>query len=154
MQRPTIRYLMISTIWIAVSLALLQIPEFPPSVVPSGTVAILGESAYAPSIFTSLPVRGSATLSVFAVLSHVFATCLALKGIWKWAFGILVPTLVFALWNHYAVYGPSALGFWDFILIGILLNGCGFLMVNTLLSIPNWLNSEHSESKVDIHKSK
>ena len=149
-RRPTIIYLMISTMWIAVSLALLQIPEFAPSVVPSGTVAILGESEYKPSMFASLPFRGFATLSIFAVPTHVFATCLALKGLWKWAFGILVPTFLLAFWNHYAKYGPSALRFWDFVQIGVILNGCGFLMVNTLFSIPNWLYLEHSRWKDGI----
>ncbi len=144
---------MISTAWIALSLALLQIPEFRPNVVQSGEVVNLGDSAYESSILTSWPIRGFATLSILSVPTHVVVTSLGLKGLRKWVFGILIPTLLLALWNYDAVGGPSALGFWDFIQIGIILNGCGFLLVNTLFSIPSWLNSEHTRSREDIQTS-
>ena len=140
---------MISTAWIALSLALLKIAELLPNVVPSSTAGTFEDIEYESSIMTSELIeliRGFATLSIFSVPTHLVATCFGLKGIWKWSFGIFVPTLVFAFWSYYAVSGPCPLGFWGLIEIGSILNACGFLMVNTLCSIPSWLDSKYSQS--------
>ena len=144
---------MISTAWIALSLALLQIPEFRPSVVPLGEVGNLGDSVYVSSTWTSWPIRGFATLSILSVPAHLVATSLGLKGLRKWAFGILIPALLLDFWNYYAVGGPNALGFWGGFQIGLIVNGCGFLMVNTLFSIPTWLKSDHTSSREEIQTS-
>ncbi len=130
MRRFTIRYLLIATAWVGVSLALLQIPVIIPSEKPDSSLNPL----------SYFPFRVFASLSVVSVPTHVAVTCLGITGRVKWIFGVFAPTLAVTYYHYFSelLWGsyPGALGFWYNILIGLVVNLFGFAMVNSIFSLP------------------
>jgi hypothetical protein len=144
MQRLTIRYLLIVTAVIAVSIVVIRSPGPPAKEVPfdasQGTAFVMEDQPSTVGYFLALwPVQFLAYVGGVTLSLHTFSVAIGLKGIARWLLPVTVPVVANVGWHWYSVnrlgYHPGSLSVWGHAQIGFLVNSLSCISLAAILAI-------------------
>lgn len=141
----SIRYLLVVTAVIGVSIAVIQSPNLPENAIPDdASLSEPLEEPRQPSLFhhflTLWPVRFLAYVGSVTLTLHTIAVAIGLTGVAKWIPAFTVPIVAEAVWKWYSVnrlgYHPGSLSIWNHVQFGLLINSLSCISLAAILAIP------------------
>lgn len=163
MRKPTVRYLLIATGVLAVSIAVHQVAFPPASIVDANDPNPKLPMFRWYYVLSSWPIQALNVIMGVATLMHVLTSLAGLHGWRQWIAAILVPTLAFTAWYSFSVrclgHHPGSIDELGYIQGGLLGSTIGFGIVSFVAALPELIadarscDSEESTEPADAPES-